>query len=398
MSYAETFMLAWKNIMASKTRSILTMLGIIIGVTAVVVIMGLGNGMENYMRDSFESMGTNTITVTLLGRGESSNKISEEDMRAIVEENSEYLEQISPTVSVMGTVKIGSDTMDYTSVTGVGEDYFDMKSLELMQGRLLKYADEWKRMNTCVIGSYLNQSVFGGNAVGQTLKINGKEFNIVGVLQEKADSEEGSTDDAIYLPYTTASRMSFTGDINSYLVTIVSEDTATQSKELLEQKLYEFYKDDDSYTVSSVSEMLDSMTSMMNVLIGILAVIAGISLVVGGIGIMNIMLVSVTERTREIGIRKALGAKEKFIMRQFVTEAAVTSALGGIIGILLSYLLCFAATRIVQSMMEVEMTVSPTIFSVLLAFGISAGIGIFFGYMPAKKAAQLNPIDALRYD
>ena len=396
MSFSETFLLAWKNIMASKTRSLLTMLGIIIGVTAVVVIMGLGNGMENYMRDSFQSMGTNTMTVNLMGRGSSSNMLGEEDLRLIVEENSEYLDLLSPTVSVSSSVKIGTQTMDYTTVTGVGEDYFEIKSLELAGGRLLQYVDEMKRMNTCVVGSYLNQTMFMGNAVGHTLKIGGKEFSIVGVLQEKADSEEGGTDDAVYIPYTTA-RMSY-GRINSFVVTMVSEDTAEMSKEVLEQELYEFYRDDDSYMVSSVSEMLDSMTSMTNVLITILAVIAGISLVVGGIGIMNIMLVSVTERTKEIGIRKALGAKEKYIMRQFVTEAAVTSALGGLIGIFLSYILCFAATGVIQSIMEAEMTVSPTLFSVLLAFGISAGIGIFFGYMPAKKAAQLNPIDALRYD
>lgn len=397
MSYSETFLLAWKNIMFSKTRSLLTMLGIIIGVTAVVVIMGLGNGMENYMRDSFESMGTNTMTVNLMGRGSSSKKLFVEDMEAIVEENSDYFDLVSPTVSVNGTVKIGTESMDYTTITGVGEDYFEIKSLELARGRLLQYVDELKRMNTCVVGSYINQSLFQGNAIGQTLKINGMEFEIVGVLNEKVESEENSTDDAVYIPYTTASRMSY-GSINSFVVTMVSEDTATESKELLEQKLYEFYRDDDSYMVMSVSEMLETMTSMTNILITILAVIAGISLVVGGIGIMNIMLVYVTERTKEIGIRKALGAKEKYIMRQFVIEAAVTSALGGIIGILLSYILSFAATEIICNVMETEMTVSPTLISVLLAFGISAGIGIFFGYMPAKKAAQLNPIDALRYD
>ncbi|MDO4531087.1 MAG: ABC transporter permease [Bacillota bacterium] len=397
MSFSETFLMAWKNIMASKTRSLLTMLGIIIGVTAVVVIMGLGNGMENYMRDSFQSMGTNTMTVNLMGRGASSKTLDEEDLRLIVAEEEEYLELLSPTVSVSGTVKIGSETMDSTTVTGVGEDYFAIKSLELTNGRLLQYVDESKRMHTCVVGSYLNQTIFRGNALGQSLKINGKEFTIVGVLEEKADGTEGSTDDAVYLPYTTASRMSY-GRVDTFVVTMVSEDTAEESKEVLEQALYDFYRDEDAYRVSSVSEMLESMTSMTNVLITILAVIAGISLVVGGIGIMNIMLVSVTERTKEIGIRKALGAQERYIMRQFVTEAAVTSALGGILGILLSYILSLVATQIIRSVMEAEMTVAPTLFSVLLAFGISAGIGVFFGYMPAKRAAQLNPIDALRYD
>ena len=184
MNFSETFLLAWKNIMASKTRSILTMLGIIIGVTAVVVIMGLGNGMENYMRDSFESMGTNTMTVNLMGRGSSSKKIQIEDMEAIVEENPEYFDLLSPTVTVSGTVKIGTESMSYTTVTGVGQDYYDIKSLELAQGRLTQYVDELKRMNTCVIGSYLSQTMFRGNAVGQTLKINGKTTNISPVPSE----------------------------------------------------------------------------------------------------------------------------------------------------------------------------------------------------------------------
>ncbi len=398
MSLSECFFLAVKNIMASKTRSLLTMLGIIIGVTAVVVIMGLGNGMEQYMRDSFESMGTNTMTVNLIGRGESSTKLSVSDMEEIVEENETYLDLMSPTVSVMGTVKIGSETADSTTITGIGTDYFTIKSYDIASGRGIQYVDELKRIQVCVIGSYLANTFYGGNALGQTLKINGTEFDIVGVMAEKADSEEGSTDDAIFLPYTTASRLSLSGTVSSYVVTMQSEELAEESKDVLENALYDFYQDDSSYVVSSTSEMLETMTDMLNVIITVLAVIAGISLVVGGIGIMNIMLVSVTERTKEIGIRKALGSKERYILSQFVTEAAVTSAIGGILGILLSYLLCIAATKVITNLMEAEITVMPTFGAVLVAFGISAGIGIFFGYMPAKKAARMNPIDALRYD
>ena len=398
MTFSECFGMAWKNIMSSKMRSLLTMLGIIIGVTAVIVIMGMGNGMENYMRESFQELGTNNMTVTLIGRGNSSTQMSYEELQEIVEENPDDFDLISPTVTMTGTVKIGSETMDATSVTGVGEDYFEIKSLHIAQGRGIQYVDELKRTYVCVIGSYLNNTMFNGNGIGETLKIDGREFTVVGVLEEKADSEEGGSDDVIYVPYSTASRLSFTGMMSTYILTIVSEDRASESKTVMENALYNYYKDDDSYMVSATAEALETMTSMLNVVITVLAVIAGISLVVGGIGIMNIMLVSVTGRTREIGIRKALGSKEKYILMQFVTESALTSALGGIIGILLGYLLSAAATEAITQLMEADITVSPDLGSVLLAFSISAGIGVFFGYMPAKKAAQMNPIDALRYD
>lgn len=210
--------------------------------------------------------------------------------------------------------------------------------------------------------------------------------------------EEGGTDDCIYLPYSTAARLSGTGDINSYLLTVVDEEQADLAKTTVENELFTVFDDSDAYSVISMSEMLDTMTSMINVMITILAVIAGISLLVGGIGIMNIMLVSVTERTKEIGIRKALGAKEGTVLRQFVIEAATTSGLGGILGILLGYLLSAATTSVITILLETELTVAPSWASVLVAFGISTAIGVIFGYLPAKKAARLNPIDALRYD
>jgi putative ABC transport system permease protein len=395
VSILESLELALKNIVSSKTRTLLTMLGIIIGVAAVIVIVGLGNGLEGYVTESFSSLGTNTLTVSVQSRG-STRTLEVEDMYDIVAENSEYLDLCSPTASMMGSVKIGSDTTS-TSTSGVSEDYLSIKNYAISKGRNLQYSDILQRSRVCVVGAYVDQAYYGGNAVGQTLRVGGTSLTIVGVIEQQSDDmEEGGTDDCLYLPYSTASRLS--GRISSYVVTVRSEDTLDESKTALENALYKFFDSDDFYTVISMAEMLETMTSMIGILVGVLAGIAAISLVVGGIGIMNIMLVSVTERTREIGIRKSLGAKERYIMEQFVIEAAATSALGGIIGILLGYGLSSVATMVVTQVMDASLTVAPTPFAVLMAFGISVGIGILFGYLPAKKAAVLNPIDALHYD
>ena len=399
MSLAETFQLAVQNILSSKLRTFLTMLGIIIGVCAVIVIVGLGNGMQGYIEDSFADMGTDSLTVSIMGRG-SSRSVSEEEMYQLVADNSDTFSRISPTVAMTGSVKIGSSTLSATAVTGVSEDYFSMKGYEIAQGRGLQYTDMTGRKKVCVVGQYLNQYYYGGAAVGQTLKVGGTTFTIVGVMAMKGTGlEEGGTDDCVFVPYSTAARLSFTGTVNSYTLTVLDTDRIDEAKTTLESALYAIFEDDDAYTVGSMSEMVDEMNSMVNMISSVLAGIAAISLVVGGIGIMNIMLVSVTERTREIGIRKALGARESAIMRQFVIEAATTSALGGVLGIILGFGLSAVATTVIASVMpDTPITVSPSVAAVLIAFGVSAGIGIAFGYLPAKKAAVLNPIDALRYD
>ncbi|WP_010252288.1 ABC transporter permease [Acetivibrio cellulolyticus] len=402
MSFFESFQMAIGNILARKVRSLLTMLGIIIGIVAVIVIVGLGNGMENYLVDTFKSMGTNLLTVNITGRGSTRN-VSTEDMFKIVEENPEYLESLSPNVSVTGQVKIGSETTSETTVTGVGEAYMDMKDYKLAIGRFISYIDTVNRNKVVVIGKYLSNEYFNGRGIGETLRINGQKFEIVGVLDAETDDvdeiDEGSTDDAVYIPYSTATKMfaSF-GARTSYSFAVKSDDLVSKAKDLIDKKLYDVFEDDNAYVITSMSELLDTMTSMINIVITILAVIAGISLVVGGIGIMNIMLVSVSERTREIGIRKALGAKQKHIMRQFVIEASTTSAIGGIIGIIIGYALSSVGTKVISMLTETDIIVTPSTASVLLAFGISVGIGMLFGYLPAKTAARLNPIDALRYE
>ena len=396
MRISESFSLALKNIASSKVRTLLTMLGIIIGVAAVIVIVGLGSGLEHYIADSFSSMGTNTLTVTVQARG-ATRTMEVEDMYELVAGHPGQLELCSPTVSMMGGVKIGTETTSI-SVSGVSEDYNSIYGYTISQGRGLQYSDIATRARVCVVGAYVNQARFGGNALGQTLRVGGQALTVVGVLDQREDSmSEGGGDDCLYLPYSTAARLGGSR-VSSYVVTMADEDRMDESKAALERALTDFFGSDDYFTVITMSELVDTMTGMINILVGVLAGIAAISLVVGGIGIMNIMLVSVTERTREIGVRKSLGAKERTIMEQFVIEAAVTSALGGLIGIGLGYLLSAAATVVVARLMEEALTVAPTPFAVLMAFSISAGIGVLFGYLPAKKAARLNPIDALHYD
>ena len=396
MNFYEAFSMAMKNIRSSKTRSILTMLGIIIGVAAVIVITGLGSGMEKYMREQFESMGTDTLSVYIMGRG--SQKMTVDDMQKIVDENSEYFDKMTPSVSFQGSKRVGTESMN-SNVTGVSEDFADINKLDIAQGRTLQYLDIAQRTNVCVVGSFINLKYFGGQALGEKIKLNGRDFTIVGVLEEKADSTEYSADDAIYVPYSTVSRMMNIRDVDSFTITFKDEEMAAEAKTTLENALTEYFNgSSDAFYVQSMSEVLDMMNQSTNMLITILTLIAGISLVVGGIGIMNIMLVSVTERTKEIGIRKALGAKERYIMSQFVIEAAATSALGGIIGIVVGYFLSFVASKVIFITLGEPLTVAPTMFAILVSVGISAAIGIFFGYMPAKKAARLNPIDALRYD
>jgi putative ABC transport system permease protein len=397
VSIWQSFKLAFSSILTSKARSLLTMLGIIIGVSAVIVIVGLGNGMEIYMQNSFESMGSNLLTASVIGRG-SSRSVDADDMYELVDENPDVLKAVSPAVSVSARVKIGTETSNYTSITGVGEDYADIRQYDMLTGRFIQYVDTLRRQKVCVVGSYVADTYYGGTAVGQTLKISGNTYTIVGQTDEKADGSEYGDDNVVFIPYSNAAQMTQTGEINSYYFSSTSEDTVTAAKGLIEERLLKTFGNTDAYSVISMSELLDMMGTMLDVMVTILAAIAAISLVVGGIGIMNIMLVSVSERTREIGIRKSLGAKQRDIMTQFVIEAATTSGIGGVIGIGFGYILSAVASKLIVAILQQELTVTPSAGSVLMAFGISVAIGILFGYLPAKKAARLNPIDALKYE
>ena len=396
----ETVRQAFQNIWSNKFRTFLTMLGIIIGVMAVIVIVGLGNGMTQSIKDSFSDMGTDLLSVQVMGYG--ARSVSVDSVYDIVESHPDIFESVSPTGSVSGTVKVGTDSYSNTTVKGVSEVYFDMLGYTIDEGRLLNYVDLENNKKVCVVGAYLNRVAYGGNALGQTIKIGTAKYTIVGVLEAKVtdlEDQEGSNDDMIFVPYTTAMRANHSSTVSSYSVAIADENKLSEGKTILEDALQELLHSDSGYMVTSLSEMLDTMTSMVNMVVTILTAIAAISLLVGGIGIMNIMMVSVTERTREIGIRKALGAQESTILGLFVTEAAATSALGGVLGIGLGYLLSAVSNRILPMILtDMTLTVSPSLGSVVVAFSTSVGIGVLFGYLPARRAARLNPIEALRYD
>lgn len=373
-------------------RSFLTMLGIIIGVASVIILVSLVNAYMSYMTDSFASMGTNQVTVNLTNL--SSRTVSVDDMYGFYEENAETFDHMTPMVSVSTTVKHSSDSMSSTSVSGVSEEYLEIKDYDLETGRNIQYSDILSRQKVCVVGYYVASELFGSpeKALDETIKIGGYAFRIVGVAerQDEDELEDGGTDDFVWMPYSCAVKMSRNADISNYTFTIRNLDHASDATELLSDFLMETYKNEDLFRVTAMSEMLDSLNSMIAMVSAGLGGIAGISLLVAGVGVMNIMLVSVTERTREIGIRKALGAKKGVILQQFVIEAAVQSALGGIIGIIVGSV----ATTAVGTVAGLAATPTPS--AVLISFSVSVAIGLFFGYTPARRAAGLHPIDALR--
>ena len=393
MGIRKCFSMAISSILSSKMRSFLTMLGIIIGIMAVIVLVSLMNGLTGQVTDTFQEIGTTSINVSIRSRS-ATKQLKPEDAFAFVEENSSYLSNVSPNIVISAELKASGydDTITASSAAGVAEMYADMKQLVVERGRFLQFVDIDRAQKVCVIGTYEAQELFGGNALGQNIKINGQLFKVVGVLEEKEDSSSGSADDCIYIPYTTAQRMNGSSVVSSYLFTAVDEDGVTTATSILKDFLLKKIGDEDYYNVISMMSMIDMMTEMMDTMEAVLVAIAGISLLVGGIGIMNIMLVSVTERTREIGIRKSLGARQKHIMTQFVIEAATVSCIGGIIGIILGVLLSAVGGKLLN------IDAAPSVGAVIISFTISAGIGVAFGFLPARKAARLNPIDALRYD
>lgn len=387
-------MMALSSIINNKVRSLLTMLGIIIGIASVIILVSLMNGLTSEITSIFDDFGTTSLTTTITPR--STKELKPEELYDFVEQNPGLYANVSPSVSVSGEVKTpdsGDDTIT-SSATGVSEGYYDIKRVEMSFGRFISYADCENKSKVAVIGSYEATYFFGlsSKAVGETIRINGTPYTVIGVMEEKEDSTEGSSDDAIYIPYTTALQATGTNIISMYVVDAAADEVVDEAKEALENFLLGVIGDSDYYNVSSMKAIIDEMLEMLDTMELMLVAIAGISLLVGGIGIMNIMLVSVSERTREIGIRKSLGAKHKHIMTQFVMESGTVSCIGGVIGIVLGSSMAYVAGKLLG------MEVAPSTGAIVVAFCVSVGIGIIFGFLPARKAAKLNPIDALRSD
>ena len=412
MNGTNLFKIALRALANNKLRAFLTMLGIIIGVASVITMLAIGQGSKKSIQQQISEMGSNMIMIhpgaDMRGgvRQDPSamQTLKLTDYEALRDET-KFLSAISPNVSSSGQLIAGNNNYP-ASVNGVGTEYLDIRQLTVENGEMFTEADIQSSAKVCVIGKTIVDNLFpdGSDPVGKIIRFSKIPFRVVGVLKSKGYNSMGQDQDAVVLaPYTTVmKRLLAVTYLQGIFASALTEDMTEYATDEISTILRRNHKlktsDDDDFTIRTQQELSTMLNSTTDLMTTLLACIAGISLVVGGIGIMNIMLVSVTERTKEIGIRKALGAKEKTILTQFVIEAAMTSAIGGIIGIIFGYIFSGVATELIVQILQESITVVPTITAVLTAFGISAGIGVFFGFMPAKKAAKLNPIDALRYD
>jgi putative ABC transport system permease protein len=405
MKWKNLIKVAFKSIIKNKMRTLLTMLGIIIGVAAVIVMVAIGKGAEKRIQDQIASMGTNLITIfpgSMQSRGvrmgpDSGVRLTLEDVE-LLKKNATLIQAVSPMVRT-GAQLIGGSGNWNSSVWGVSEQYLEIRDWPLSSGEFFSTADIRAQNKVCIIGQTIVKNLFAGDdPVGQQLRVGKIPFRIVGVLKEKGQGAFGQDqDDLIIAPYTTVLyRMSGHVHVNQILVRAASLEQMTQAQAEITSILRDSHKiaegDDDDFTVRNQTDIASTAQETTQVLTILLASIASISLLVGGIGIMNIMLVSVTERTHEIGIRMAIGARSRDILVQFLIEAIVLSLSGGLIGVLIGFL----ATWVVGLATDWKTVIAPA--NVLLSFGFAGAVGVFFGYYPARKAAALNPIEALRYE
>lgn len=392
MSFFMAFKMSWESIKGNKMRSFLTMLGIIIGVASVIILVSLMQGATRTVSDTIESFGTNTITVNIMRRG-SNRMVTTDDLDKLVGDNEEAIDSYVPSFSQNATFKVGSENL-VSTVEGTFPAYTQINNVDVSVGRFFNDLDVSDYKRVIVIGEYNANELFGSKeaAIDQRIKINGEMFTVIGVLENKAGGTEHSSDDKGVIPYTTASRVFKDKNLTAFTFQAKSADTVDAAMDAIESFLLDKFGTEDAYYIMNMKEMLDEFNSVMGLMQNLIAGIAGISLLVAGIGIMNIMLVSVTERTREIGIRKAIGAKRKSILVQFMIEAIVVSLMGGSIGIVLGYI----GTAILGNLMGYDFTPSVGVVSGCLTYSLA--VGLFFGLHPANKASKLNPIEALRFE
>ncbi len=392
----QSLKMAIKSITGNKLRAFLTMLGIIIGVMALVVLVSLVNGATSSVTDAVSDLGSDLLTVTI-----SDDKGSPIKLDTLTEwAQDEGIGNIAPSATTSCTVKFDS-TSDSITVYGTTPSYYDVEELSLLLGRFIKTTDVDNNNYICVINETTATDLIGyTDCVGQEISLDGMKFTVVGVLEDNNSSltsvfSSGSM--VAYIPYTTLLRLSssVSTSVTEFYVSATEDGDTTTAEEAITALLLErFEEDEDAFSVSSQSVLEDAVSSITSVLTILLGGIAGISLLVGGIGIMNIMLVTVTERTREIGIRKAIGASRGVILRQFLLEAVVLCMIGCAIGIFLSWVILELASVAVSSL-SLSFTLNGMVMLVAIVFCFL--IGVIFGLYPANKAAKMKPIDALHY-
>ncbi|HEY9059797.1 MAG TPA: ABC transporter permease [Pseudobacteroides sp.] len=398
MGLFQAYKMAIKSILSNKVRSFLTMLGVIIGVGSVIAAVAFAQGSTKSITDQLQGLGTNLISINIQGRNSNRN-ISYEDLQKFSEENSSQIAAVAPTISNNVTIKVGTKTRS-TSLIGTSPEYEIIRNVHVQSGRFLLSFDLDYRQKVAVIGTAVANDVFEGrNPLGQTMKINGQIYKVVGLLEQKAGGLDQSDDDQVIIPVTSAQRLGRSATISNFLVQAATPESVPIVMDKLNALLQRIYNNTNSYRVFNQEQMLSTLNNITGLMMLVLGGIAAISLLVGGIGIMNIMLVSVTERTREIGIRKAIGAKRRSILIQFLIEAAMVTGIGGIIGVLIGLgIIKFVIGNIGKFQSSFAIQPVYSMEWIIISFGISLITGIVFGLFPAYKAAKLNPIQALRFE
>jgi len=400
--------IAWRALLRNKLRAFLTMLGIIIGVGAVIAMVAIGEGSKKSIRDQLSGMGSNMITIrpssnVTVGGGarlgsSGLQTLKVEDVDAIAKQ-AQYITAISPAVSANGQVINGSQNWP-TSMQGVSPDYLSIRDWKLKDGTPFTQADVNSAAKVCLIGQTIVENIFsnGEDPIGKIIRFNKIPIKVIGVLEEKGENTFGQDqDDIILAPYTTVQkRILAINYVQTIYASAIDEQSSTVATNELSGILRKQHKlkntDDDDFTVRTQAELISTISSTSQLLTVLLAAIAGISLVVGGIGIMNIMYVSVTERTKEIGLRMSIGARGVDILLQFLIEAILISITGGLIGVALG----ITASKLVNLFLSWPTYITES--SIVLSFLVCAITGVFFGYYPAQKASRLDPIEALRYE
>lgn len=378
--------MAFKNIRSNKLRSALTMLGLLIGIASVIVLVGIVTGATTSVTDSVQNLGTDILTLNIFS---SDVSLSYEDMDEFLEIDN--IDQVAPYKNISATVSRSTVTSTRGNIIATNDNYLEITNIDLARGRRISLIDIENSSKVCILGSGIAETLFDlVDPIGQTIKLDGDNYIVIGLLTSQGSSMGNNIDSMIIIPLATAKYFDEDTSINNVYIKVKSEGKIDNTEVLIGNYIREKLSiSSDYYTVSSQTSMLDAMDNITKTLTLLLGGIASISLVVGGIGVMNVMLVSVTERTKEIGIRKSLGARKIDILIQFLIEALVLSLLGGLIGVVLGLLIGNIAENFGFSF-------TPSSAIIFIAFGSSAAIGLIFGIFPAYRAACLKPIDALR--